>query len=320
MTLNPIKRRGEQGPVRHHDVGGQRTVIRIRRNKRQSAYFIRSAKVHITIECGENASPSERNSSSTPALPPNYYSPPQSHGRPSPPRHCQDTTPLTQDHPDNNQPSDSQQISEPATRGTHSQSEPISVDDPAPIPLIDPEQSSNPTSEIQYDPFEDSTWPPYDPQDFADPTATDPWQPTPSSWDTLPSSDWNDDTIPMGNLCSRSSNEPDPFSTPGRTLGSSAPSQPPKPTASVPSNVKSSPGRTLGGSGTTSEADNDAAARARKAAEERAKSAEAKRTGKLGQQLAEQQRKTQSQLLKDGSETERRNRDADQAQEARAYN
>lgn len=51
----------------------------------------------------------------------------------------------------------------------------------------------------------------------------------------------------MGNICSKSSNQPENFSTPGRTLGSA--SQTPKATtAPVPKKVTTStPGRTLGG-------------------------------------------------------------------------
>lgn len=65
----------------------------------------------------------------------------------------------------------------------------------------------------------------------------------------------------MGNICSRSKNEPEPFSRPGRVLGSNPPPQsgsagtatqgkkPAGPRAPLPANSKShfgSPGRTLG--------------------------------------------------------------------------
>jgi hypothetical protein len=55
------------------------------------------------------------------------------------------------------------------------------------------------------------------------------------------------DGAKMGNICSKSSNQPENFSTPGRTLGSS--SQTPKATTTpVPKKVTTStPGRTLGG-------------------------------------------------------------------------
>lgn len=80
----------------------------------------------------------------------------------------------------------------------------------------------------------------------------------------------------MGNLCSRSSNEPDPFATPGRVLGASSTSNQPS-RAPVPQKIDSKkkvrvggPGRTLGGSGGGGGAeggDNDARSAAAKAAE-----------------------------------------------------
>ena len=72
-------------------------------------------------------------------------------------------------------------------------------------------------------------------------------------------------TRTMGNLCSKSSNEPDHFSQPGRVLGSSADS--PQPTrASVPPKISANtPGRTLGGDN----AAEDARGAAAKAAEVR---------------------------------------------------
>lgn len=50
----------------------------------------------------------------------------------------------------------------------------------------------------------------------------------------------------MGNICSKSANQPDNFSTPGHTLGSSAA---PKPASAPPTQrlTASTPGRTLGG-------------------------------------------------------------------------
>ena len=58
----------------------------------------------------------------------------------------------------------------------------------------------------------------------------------------------------MGNLCSRSANTVDPFSQPGRVLGSSAQASQDPNRAPVPSNVRitQGPGRTLGGSKTDS--------------------------------------------------------------------
>lgn len=52
----------------------------------------------------------------------------------------------------------------------------------------------------------------------------------------------------MGNICSRSSNEPEAFAGPGRVVGASPAGQSSAPRASVPAkaNWQSSPGRTLG--------------------------------------------------------------------------
>ena len=69
----------------------------------------------------------------------------------------------------------------------------------------------------------------------------------------------------MGNLCSKSSNEPDNFSTPGRTLAASNSGG--ATSASIPSNrVATTPGRTLGGRDGATGA-NDARGAAAKAAE-----------------------------------------------------
>lgn len=121
----------------------------------------------------------------------------------------------------------------------------------------------------------------------------------------------------MGNICSKSSNQPDNFATPGRTVGTSGQTQ--SPTAPVPVKITSStPGRTLGGAERSSAAE-DARSAAAKAAEERASKA-GKPGGKLGSQLSAQKKQTQNQLLNSGSEAERRARDADQGQEARNWN
>ncbi|KKY17694.1 hypothetical protein UCRPC4_g05327 [Phaeomoniella chlamydospora] len=135
------------------------------------------------------------------------------------------------------------------------------------------------------------------------------------------STDWNLHSHTMGNLCSRSSNPPDNFSAPGRTLGSSAP-PPSKPTSNLPSShFASSPGRTLGPSQSPNSDANSAAAQARRAAEERAaKLQNAQAKGKLGQQLAEQKKKTRNDILKEESEEARRKREVDQATEARNFN
>ncbi len=71
----------------------------------------------------------------------------------------------------------------------------------------------------------------------------------------------------MGNLCSKSSNEADPFSQPGRVLGASS-QQPPAKTAATPQKITSStPGRTLGGQSSTTRAEDDARSAAARAAE-----------------------------------------------------
>lgn len=80
----------------------------------------------------------------------------------------------------------------------------------------------------------------------------------------------------MGNLCSRSKNEPDAFGTPGRVLGASSTSNQPS-RAPVPQKIDSKtkarvggPGRTLGGGaaeGGGGGGDNEARSAAAKAAE-----------------------------------------------------
>ncbi|KEF56056.1 uncharacterized protein A1O9_07637, partial [Exophiala aquamarina CBS 119918] len=113
----------------------------------------------------------------------------------------------------------------------------------------------------------------------------------------------------MGNICSKSSNQPDNFSTPGRTVGAS-PQTPKASTAPVPKKIiTSTPGRTLGGRDETA-SPNDARGAAAKAAEQRAMNSN-KPGGKLATQLQSQKKQTQNQLLNSGSEAERRARDAD---------
>ena len=71
----------------------------------------------------------------------------------------------------------------------------------------------------------------------------------------------------MGNLCSKSANQTDNFSGPGRTVGSST--QPKPTTAPVPAKITTStPGRTLGG-GDGAAATDDARSAAARAAEVR---------------------------------------------------
>jgi len=121
----------------------------------------------------------------------------------------------------------------------------------------------------------------------------------------------------MGNLCGKESS--DPFSQPGRTVGSAPP---PKATSSVPRKVGGPP-RTLGSSsGTVSQTpaqQEDARRKAAEAAEARAHAAK-KTTGKLGNQLQEQKKQTRTDTLAAASKDERRLRDADAAAEVRSYN
>ncbi|KAI8947674.1 hypothetical protein F4801DRAFT_582119 [Xylaria longipes] len=121
----------------------------------------------------------------------------------------------------------------------------------------------------------------------------------------------------MGNICGKSESEA--FSQPGRVLGS-APPQPQR--ASVPAQVGGPP-RTLGGGppstqGNSGDAD-DARRRAAEAAEARAQAASARSSGKLGAQLAAQKKQTRNDTLQEISNNERRQRDADEAAQARVH-
>ncbi|KAI3010744.1 hypothetical protein CBS147346_1509 [Aspergillus niger] len=142
----------------------------------------------------------------------------------------------------------------------------------------------------------------------------------------------------MGNICSKSKNQPDAFSSPGRVLGS-APNNTAKdssaPRAPLPSNAKpasnwgSGPsGRTLGSGNTAAAAaaagDGNATADARTnaalAAQKRAESASATGSkGKLGTKLAAQKAQTQNQTLNEASRDEVAAREADGAAEARRW-
>ncbi|KAI0913746.1 hypothetical protein F4824DRAFT_483642 [Ustulina deusta] len=121
----------------------------------------------------------------------------------------------------------------------------------------------------------------------------------------------------MGNICGKSESEA--FSQPGRILGS-APPQPQR--VPVPAHVGGPP-RTLGGGSPAaqgnSRAADDARRRAAEAAEARAQAASAKSTGKLGTQLAAQKKQTRNDTLQEISNNERRQRDADEAAQARAH-
>ncbi|KAI1143423.1 hypothetical protein F5Y05DRAFT_152632 [Hypoxylon sp. FL0543] len=122
----------------------------------------------------------------------------------------------------------------------------------------------------------------------------------------------------MGNICGKS--DSDNFSQPGRVLGS-APPQPER--SSVPAKIGGPP-RTLGGSSPSpqdsSNAD-EARRRAAEAAEARAQAATSKSaTGKLGTQLAAQKKQTRNDTLKEIANNEIRQRDADEAAQARTHN
>ncbi|KAJ5086455.1 hypothetical protein NUU61_007762 [Penicillium alfredii] len=130
----------------------------------------------------------------------------------------------------------------------------------------------------------------------------------------------------MGNLCSRSANEPDPFSRPGRVVGTtpSAGANASAPRAPLPAktNWKGTPGRTLGESATgqsTEGGSDEARSNAAIAAQKRAESSSTANKGKLGSKLAAQKAQTQSQTLGEVSRTERAARDADGAEAARRW-
>ncbi|KAJ5880773.1 uncharacterized protein N7473_011826 [Penicillium subrubescens] len=126
----------------------------------------------------------------------------------------------------------------------------------------------------------------------------------------------------MGNICSRSSNEPEAFAGPGRVVGAPPAGQSTAPRASVPAkgNWQSSPGRTLGESSPQQGGGDEARSNAAIAAQKRAEAASASSKGKLGTKLAAQKAKTQTQTLNEVSQTERAVRDADGAEEARQWN
>ncbi|GAB1311280.1 hypothetical protein MFIFM68171_01490 [Madurella fahalii] len=127
----------------------------------------------------------------------------------------------------------------------------------------------------------------------------------------------------MGNLCST---ESEPFSQPGRRLGST-PTAPAS--ASVPASASASrkpprvggPPRTLGGGSGggpgASQDPNDARRKAAEAAEARQKRNQG---GKLKAQLDAQRGKTDAAILKQASEEESRRRDMDQSTAALSHN
>ncbi|KAK1988691.1 hypothetical protein LZ30DRAFT_776592 [Colletotrichum cereale] len=155
----------------------------------------------------------------------------------------------------------------------------------------------------------------------------------------------------MGSFCGKE-DKGDNFTSPGRPLGTAPPPQPK--TAPIPARIGGPP-RTLGGGGgggASGQQSADAAEARRKAAEAaeasiprlslpsflfptfacswplgahrqrataRAKAA-SKSTGKLSSQLNAQKKQTQTDLLKDVSAQQLRQRDADADAEARTYN
>ncbi|KAL1958548.1 hypothetical protein VTO42DRAFT_4145 [Malbranchea cinnamomea] len=127
----------------------------------------------------------------------------------------------------------------------------------------------------------------------------------------------------MGSICSKGSIKPDPFSQPGRVLGSNA-DTPKTSRAPVPRNVQLSGksttqgGRTLGGTSAGGASDPRSAA-ARAAEERAAKQAKSANKGKLSSQLAAQKAKTRNEVLDEASRQERAARNADAAAEARRW-
>ncbi|KAJ5185666.1 hypothetical protein N7491_006464 [Penicillium cf. griseofulvum] len=125
----------------------------------------------------------------------------------------------------------------------------------------------------------------------------------------------------MGNICSRGSNETEPFSQPGRVVGTTS-GKGAAPRAPLPAktNWKATPGRTLGESNTngSTAGTDEARANAAIAAQKRAESASANK-GKLGSKLAAQKAQTQAQTLDQVSRTERAARDVDGAEAARRW-
>ncbi|KAF9887512.1 hypothetical protein FE257_010090 [Aspergillus nanangensis] len=132
----------------------------------------------------------------------------------------------------------------------------------------------------------------------------------------------------MGNCCSSSKNETDPFAQPGRPLGANQ--QPAKGTTSTPSGPRAplpkasnwgSAGRTLGGPAEPASAPDTADARsnAAVAAQKRAESASGAHKGKLGSKLAAQKAQTQNQTLNEASRSERDTRAALEVKKAQQW-
>ncbi|KAK3176173.1 hypothetical protein OEA41_007496 [Lepraria neglecta] len=123
----------------------------------------------------------------------------------------------------------------------------------------------------------------------------------------------------MGNLCGKPS-KPDPFSQPGRTVGSApTPSSTLRATIPKTTGQGQGQGQTLGGSNAASGDRDEARRAAARAAEERAAKANQPK-GKLERDLAKQKAQTRVGTLENISQDERRRRDADQTAQAVSYN
>ncbi|KAK8042266.1 hypothetical protein PG993_006789 [Apiospora rasikravindrae] len=127
----------------------------------------------------------------------------------------------------------------------------------------------------------------------------------------------------MGNICGKSSSDPDAFSTPGRIVGTT-PAQPQR--ASLPPRVVGGPPRKLGGGNDSAAAAAPSSSAAVEARETGSRGCREQRRllpktqGKLGQQLAAQKKQSRQETLNEISQEERRARDAEQAAQARAHN
>ncbi|PGH33335.1 hypothetical protein GX50_03812 [[Emmonsia] crescens] len=126
----------------------------------------------------------------------------------------------------------------------------------------------------------------------------------------------------MGSLCSKSANPAEPFTQPGRVLGTN-PNPPQAPRASLPRKVGSSqanPGRTLGGGQGPGQGKDDPRNAAARAAEERAaKQTSTAKKGKLGSQLAAQKAQTRNETLDEASRHNRATREVDAAATVRRW-
>ena len=131
----------------------------------------------------------------------------------------------------------------------------------------------------------------------------------------------------MGNLCgkpSSSSSPPskptsDPFSRPGRTLGSAPSStpQPSNPRAPIPQHqAQKIPSNNNNNNNNSGDGDGEAKSAAARAAEQRASQ---KPKGKLGKELERQRAQTMQGSLEEASREERRRRDVEGMEERRHF-